>query len=408
MTFLKNEIELRALPDVFTHTDGTRVTRDTWQRRRNEMRKILAEEEYGFAPTGRLDNQLDDPTVVSCRETKKPDINLCAGKVRGEWFDVAFPTPTGEFSFPVCLFVPNYKIGCPSNRNLNRDKCPLILHINFRPDVPDKYLPLEELTDAGFAIAQIYYKDVTSDDGDYTNGLAGCYPEYGTAEENRTPTAWGKLRMWAFAASRLLDVLVRRDDIDPDKIVVAGHSRLGKTALLAAAMDDRFAGACSNDSGCSGAAITRSKIGETVEAITRAFPFWFCPNYRQYANREYEMPFDQHFLTALIAPRPVCIGSAWEDSWADPAREFLTAVLTGGVNTFLDSGVVPTYDNVQDNRMLSLPFDRYPCAGEAYTFGGGSVQASGRVHYHLRHGTHYFSREDWNHYLAFWKLKFFK
>lgn len=400
MSLLKNEIAMRRLPDIFTHTDGTPVTLETWEKRREEMRDILARFEYGYAPTGRSDNLLDDPSVVTCTPVREPDTNMCAGKVTGEWFRVGFPTPAGDFSFPVCLFRPNHPIGIPSNRPLNRQRVPLVIHINFRPDVPDKYFPLEEITDQGFAAAQLYYEDITSDNGDCTNGLAGCYPAYGTTEENRTPTAWGKLRMWSFAASRLLDVLLRRDDIDPEKIFVAGHSRLGKTALLTAAMDDRFAGACSNDSGCSGAAVTRSKVGETVEVISRVFPYWFCPNYRQFADREYEMPFDQHFLTALIAPRSVCIGSAWEDSWADPAREFMNAVICAQVNAFLRDGRVPDIDDMtQDN---GLPLDRYPTAGEAYLLGGGTVQ------YHVRPGTHYFSREDWNRYLSYFRLRFFK
>ena len=400
MTLLKNEIDLRALPDLYTHIDGTAVTPESWETRRAELRKILSENEYGYAPGGKLTNQLDDPSVVTCRETRKPEPNMCAGKVTGEYFDVTFPTPMGTFSFPVCLFRPNHPIGIPSNNPLNRGKVPLVIHINFRPLVPDKYFPLEEITDQGFAAAQVYYEDITSDNGDYTNGLAGHYPEYGTEEGNRTPTAWGKIRMWAYALSRLMDVLQRRDDIDTDKIFVAGHSRLGKTALVTAAFDDRFAGACSNDSGCSGAAITRSKVGETVEIISRVFPFWFCPNYRQYKDREYEMPFDQHFLTALVAPRALCIGSAWEDSWADPAREFMNAALIAQLNEFLDTGVVPDMaDMKQDN---GLPLDRYPNAGESFRLAGG------RVHYHCRFGTHYFSREDWNQYLAYFKLRFFK
>lgn len=400
MHLLSNEIAIRALPDLYTHTDGTPVTPDSWERRRAELRTLLSEHEYGYAPGGSITNQLDDPSVVTCTPTRKPDTNMCAGKVTGEWFDVSFPTPMGTFSFPVCLFRPNHPIGIPSGRPLNRGRVPLVIHINFRPLVPDKYFPVEEITDQGFAAAQIYYEDITSDNGDYTNGLAGHYPEYGTEEGNRTPTAWGKIRMWAYAASRLMDVLQRRDDIDTEKIFVAGHSRLGKTALVTAAFDDRFAGACSNDSGCSGAAITRDKVGELVTHITKNFPFWFCPNYRSYVDREYDMPIDQHMLTALIAPRAVCIGSAWEDSWADPAREFMTAVLTAQLNAFLDTGAMPDItDMTQDN---GLPLDRYPCAGEAYLMGGG------RVHYHCRPGTHYYSREDWNQYLAYFKRRFMK
>ncbi len=399
MNNIANELERRALPDLYTHTDGSRVTQATWEARRAELRDILACKEYGYAPTGRADNLLPDPSVVTCTVTKTDD-NMCAGKVRGEWLRIAFPTPTGEFSFPVALFLPKHRIGMPSHSPQKRERVPLFLHLNFTDAVPDDYYPLEEIVDHGVATAQIFYEDVTSDDNDFTNGLAGCYPDMGTAPETRVPTGWGKLRMWAFAASRALDVFLQRDDIAPDKIVIAGHSRLGKTAMVAAAYDDRFAGVCTNNSGCSGAAITREKTGERVEFITRTFPFWFCPNYRQYADREYDMPFDQHFLAALIAPRPLCIGSAEEDTWADPQREFLCAVTTAGVNAFLASGNVPTADGIRCDNGRSL--SDYPAPGTTVRMGNGAV------HYHIRSGSHYFSRLDWNRYLAYWCERFFR
>ena len=115
MTLLKNEIDLRALPDLYTHIDDTAVTPESWEPRRAELRKILSENEYGYAPGGAITNLLDDPSVVTCRETRKPEPNMCAGKVTGEYFDVPFPTPMGEISFPVCLFRPNHPIGIPSN-----------------------------------------------------------------------------------------------------------------------------------------------------------------------------------------------------------------------------------------------------------------------------------------------------
>ena len=43
MTLLKNEIDLRALPDLYTHIDGTPVTPETWEKRRAELRTILSE-----------------------------------------------------------------------------------------------------------------------------------------------------------------------------------------------------------------------------------------------------------------------------------------------------------------------------------------------------------------------------
>ena len=94
MTLLKNEIDIRALPDLYTHLDGTPVTPESWDARRAELRTILSENEYGYAPGGAITNQLDDPSVVTVRESRKPDTNMCAGKVTGEWFDVCFPTPS--------------------------------------------------------------------------------------------------------------------------------------------------------------------------------------------------------------------------------------------------------------------------------------------------------------------------
>lgn len=381
MQLLKNEIERRRLPDLFTMENGQPVTKELWDARRAELREIICREEYGYMP--------EAPVDVHAVETQKPDDNMCAGKVRGEYFNVTFTTPRGEWSFPACLFLPKHPRG--------GKKPPVVIHLNFRPLVPDKYFPLEEITDAGYAAAQIYYEDVTSDNGDFTNGIAAMYPGN---EGDREPHAWGKLAMWAFAASRLLDVLMTRDDIDTAKIAVAGHSRLGKTALLAAAMDERFAAGCSNDSGCSGAAITRDKTGERVQVITKVFPYWFCPTYKNYAEREYDMPFDQHYLTALIAPRLLCIGSAWEDTWADPACEFMTAAITNRVYRLLETGKVPALDEIDFDNGLTA--ERYPAAGESFIFEGG------KVHYHVRPGTHFYSREDWNQYLTFLSGHFFR
>lgn len=100
---------------------------------------------------------------------------------------------------------------------------------------------------------------------------------------------------------------------------------MGKAALWAAAQDGGFAGAFSNCSGCMGAAISRRCFGETVGRITEIFPYWFCPRLRDWSGREAEMPFDQHQLLALIAPRPLLITSADQDLWADPRGEFLAA-----------------------------------------------------------------------------------
>ena len=165
--------------------------------------------------------------------------------------------------------------------------------------------------------------------------------------------------------------------------VVCGHSRLGKTALLTAATDERFAFAYSNDSGCSGAAITRGKRGEDVQKICTKFPYWFCPNYTAYMQNEENIPFDQHWLIAAIAPRYVCVGSASEDLWADPDSEMLACLAAS-----------PAFEACGQKGFVCG--NRFAEIGEAYL--------EGSVGYHLREGLHYFSRADWHRLIEFVKL----
>ena len=160
-------------------------------------------------------------------------------------------------------------------------------------------------------------------------------------------------------------------------------SAFEKTALLTGATDKRFKFVYSNDSGCSGSAITRQKGGETVEKICNKFYYWFCENYKKYINNEDSMPFDQHYLVSSIAPRFVLIGSASEDLWADPKSEMLNCVAS--------------------SERFDKPFvspDRFAEIGEEFF--------EGDIGYHLRKGLHYFSREDWLKLIKFVKLHYSK
>ena len=221
---------------------------------------------------------------------------------------------------------------------------------------------------------------MTSDDGDFTNGLAGVlYPE-----GKRGPTDPGKIALWAWAAQRVMDYAEAEPRLDKSRAMVCGHSRLGKTALFCSATDERFFLAHSNNSGCSGAAITREKVGERVEHIIRNFPYWFCENYKQYIGKESDIIFDQHYLIASIAPRYTYVASALEDQWADPVSEMLACVAAS-----------PAYE-VQ-GRLGFVCENRLPEAGDEYH--------EGSIGYHLRSGLHYFSREDWLRLMMFVRKK---
>ena len=323
---------------------------------KDEIVDLLLHEEYGYFPN--IDISVD-VTVESKNE------RFCAGKAVQEKLAFHCKSELGEHTFPVSFIYPS-----------NQKASPAFTYISFYSE----HKPTEEIIDNGYAIISMIYKDVSSDDGDFTNGIAGLLYKDG----ERGDTDCGKLGIWAWAASRLLDYALTRDEIDPERVSVIGHSRLGKTALLAGMLDERFLCAFSNDSGCSGAALARDTGGETVEAISRVFPFWFCKNYYKYSDNEDSMPFDQHFLLAANYPHLVYVASALEDEWAYPKNEYLSCVAASEFFT-------------ARGRKGFISDDELPELRKRYN--------DGDIGYHLRPGRHYLSREDWQRYFEFLSTK---
>ena len=320
---------------------------------REEMLEFMQREVYGYLPAK------PEQVEFTSKALLRPNF---AGKAVMHQVTADCLLADGKsFSFPFYAIFPTAA-----------GKHPFFVHIKFTGNIPDPNQPTEELIDNGYAVLCFDYRDVTSDDENMTNGLAGVlYPD-----GKRRPTDPGKIAMWAWAAQRLMDYAETLDCLDLSRAVVCGHSRLGKTALLAGATDTRFSFVYSNDSGCSGAAISREKVGESVTRISTRFPYWFCEQYWRYRNREQEMPFDQHYLLASIAPQKVLVGSATEDEWADPLSEQLGCL--AAAPAFPNGFVCP---------------DRTAVAGEGFL--------DGDIGYHLRQGMHYFSRQDWHQLIKF-------
>ena len=348
------DLASRALPPVIP----SGLTPAQWPAYRKQLLDLFSRVEYGYSPP---------PPREVVAETVESNPRAWAGKAEQRDITLRFDTPGGPFAFPVTLVLP-----------ASEQPLPLFVYIAFDPFPCGEYGPIEEIVDGGYALAVFRYEDVTKDirKGWADTGLAALYPRKNDGAD------WGQAGMWAWAASRVLDYVLTLDEVDHGRVFVAGHSRLGKTALWCAAQDERFAGACVNDSGFGGMAITRGKQGETMEDLPVHIERWFCENFLDYVGRTEELPLDQHMLAALVAPRLLAVSNAVEDTWADPESEFMSLYEASKVYDLLG---VPG---------LVAPA-AYPRAGDEF--------AQGRVGFHLRGGTHFFSREDWQFYMRFLK-----
>ncbi len=194
-------------------------------------------------------------------------------------------------------------------------------------------------------------------------------------------TRWGTIAAWGWGYSRMVDVLEQDGRFNKGAMVVYGHSRYGKAALVAAAYDERIDGVISHQSGTGGASLNKQKKGETVKDITKGYPHWFSQSYASFAKREDEMSVDQHGLLALIAPRPIFLGNARRDVWSDPNGAFRAA-----------QGASPVYKLYGKQGLEQEKLKQF--------IPGANIS------FYIRPGTHGVVKEDWPAFLYFMDAHF--
>jgi hypothetical protein len=378
----EGRIPAYTLPDPLVLSNGKPVMdmQTWWSLRRPEIMSMFEEEMFGRTPAAKI--ALNFATTAE-------DCNALNGKAIRKEIQVFFtPDRQGPF-MTVLIYLPKLEAAVPVFLGLNfegnhavTDDPEITVSASWgasdQPRGGDTLSwPIEEIIGRGFGVATIYYGDIDPDfDDGFRNGVHPLF--YSNGQDKPGPGEWGSIGAWAWGLSRAMDYLETDNAVDSKKVIVLGHSRLGKAAIWAGAQDQRFAIVISNNSGCGGAALSKRIFGETVKHINTSFPHWFCTNFKKYNDNENALPFDQHMLLALIAPRPVYIASAQEDLWADPKGEFLGALYANPVYKLLGT---------EGLAVIKMPSLNSPVMST--------------IGYHIRSGKHAITLYDWECYMEF-------
>ena len=275
-----------SLPDPFLLTDGARVKeRDGWARRRAEIATLLQRTQYGQAPAAPASpphEELSRETLFDGQVIRRR-LRLDLGKGASLQVGLTAPAEGGPY--------------------------PAIVHLDHRPELFGCAIP-REVTARGYILAEITPTELCPDRPGVRGALQQAHPA----------ATWGVIACWAWGASRVVDLLTRLEQVDREKLVVTGHSRSGKAALWAGALDERLALTAPMGSGCGGAGSykVRGPGCERLDHLVRNFPHWFVPGLSEHAGQEERLPFDQHFVAALVAPRALLSVDAVGDRWANP------------------------------------------------------------------------------------------
>jgi hypothetical protein len=325
------------LPDPLILKNGQSVKdADTWWKlRRPEIANDFAIEVYGKIP----DNT---PTVtweVTSTDPKALSGTAIMKKIVGHIDNSANPSITP--SIPITLYIPASATGPVPlmvvvggfGGGFGPPRRPATSSPTTRPGFGSFPTARPLVLAMGWAYATVDTGSVQADNGaGFSRGIIGLM----SGGKPRQPDDWGVLAAWSWGLSRAMDYFETDKFIDAKRIGIEGHSRWGKEALLAAALDPRWAIVYSSCSGQCGTKLSRRDWGETVDNVAGEGEYhWMAGNFLKFGGHWNDMPVDSHELIAMVAPRPILITGGTSDQWSDPHGEFLAAVAAGPVYRLL-------------------------------------------------------------------------
>ena len=330
-------------PPILTLNNGQPVSSPDvwWKQRRPELVELFEREVYGRIPA-------NVPSVTwevkETRDEKKGEIAVVEQHIIGTVDNSACPEISVEISMSLTL--PREASGpVPVLMMFGRtpfDPVPEWMQRFNRnrseggPAGPRGPSREDELIAAGWGYAMVNTGSIQADRGEgLTKGIIGLT----NRGQPRKPDDWGSLRAWGWGASRGLDYLQTRSEVNAKRVGIEGVSRYGKAALVAMAFDERFAMVLVGSSGAGGATPNRRNFGEAVENLAGSGEYhWMAGNYIKYAAEEStfgsmnagDMPVDSHQLIALCAPRLTFISygipEKGDANWLDQRGSFMATV----------------------------------------------------------------------------------
>lgn len=306
---------LSELPNPFLFEKGAMLERkEQWEDRRQELYKLAVEMQYGTQPPA--PEFMEIQSLCHNDEMHMDSYRIIAGR------------QNQSLSFKMVIFKPKGKNKFPAV--IDGDLC-------WRYVYDPQFI--NSFTDKGIMLVMFDRTEIAPDlvPGVRSGPLHELYTEY----------TFGTIGAWAWGFSRCVDALEKLGIADMACIAFSGHSRGGKAALLAGAIDKRAAIVNPNASGQGGSGCFRIHMKAIAENGTElrseqlsdcgfyGIYHWFGPEMKQYTDSEGNLPFDEHFLKALVAPRILVETESASDIWANIVGTWETAMAAREVYRFL-------------------------------------------------------------------------